>query len=166
MIRLLAMPTQCNRLPSPVRHLQARGAAMITILATLILGLLALDARLAVGQSAERHAGTVVSVDAGGRSVVLQELVEEGRPRRLTVRVPDGTPIVLSQRIPDEGVWITRFEDVFQDRSVALGDVRAGDFVVIEGQARGGTATARQLVITFRGDKAPSPAGAGSTSRP
>jgi hypothetical protein len=88
---------------------------------------------------------------------VLQELVEEGRPRRLDVRLPEGAAVVLSERIVDEQV--TRLDAAFAERPIDLAEVRPGDFVVVEGAARGGTATASTVVVTLR-------AGQGASSRP
>jgi hypothetical protein len=131
---------------------------MTTLLAALFLaGLALVDASLVAAQGSERHSGTVVSVDPAGRTLVLHELIEEGRPRHLTVRVPQGAAVVLSERIPDEQV--TRFDAVFVERPIAIAEVRPGDFVVVVGAARGGTATASAVVVTLRaGQGATSPA--------
>ena len=76
---------------------------MTTLLrALLVVGVIAVTPGLAVSGSDERHSGTVVSVDPGARTLVLQELIENGRLRRLDVRVPTGAAIVYSERIPDE----------------------------------------------------------------
>ena len=135
---------------------------MITVMtillsAMLVVGLIVATPGPAASGGGERHSGTVVSVDQAARTLVLQELIEDGRPRRLEVRVPAGTSIVYSERIPDEQV--TRLDSPFNDRRVDLADVRPGDFVVVEGAARGGSATASLVVVTLRaGAAAASPA--------
>src|SRR5262245_42158541 len=115
----------------------------------------------------ERHSGTVVSVNQAARTLVLQELGVAGRMLRLEVRVPDGVGVVDSQRIADDKV--TRLEAPFVDRRIDLGEVRPGDFVVVEGAARGGSVTASLVVVTLRaGSAAAMPAAAtpGVPSRP
>ena len=138
----------------------------ILSIALLIAGLITADSRPAASQGSERHSGTVVSVDAAVRTLVLQELVEEGRPRRLDVRVPEGAAVVLSERVPDEQV--IRFDAAFVERPIDLGEVHSGDFIVIEGAARGGTATASAVVVTLRaGSTEAAPAASpGAPSRP
>ncbi len=131
---------------------------MTTLLrALLVVGVIVATPGLAVSGGDERHSGTVVSVDPAARTLVLQELIENGRPRRLEVRVPESAAIVYSERIPDEQV--TRLEAPFADRRVDLGEVRPGDFIVVEGAARGGSATASIVVVTLRaGSTAANPA--------
>jgi hypothetical protein len=132
----------------------------------LIAGLIIADFRPAASQGSERHSGTVVSVDPAARALVLQELVEEGRPRRLDVRVPDGAAVVLSERVPDEQV--VQLDAAFAERPIDLGEVRPGDFIVVEGAARAGTATASAVVVTLRaGSTETGPAASpGAASRP
>ena len=120
--------------------------------ALIVVGVFVATPGLAVSGADERHSGTVVSVDPAARTLVLQELIENGRPRRLEVRVPAGAAIVYSERIPDEQV--TRLDAPFADRRVDLGEVRPGDFVVVEGAARGGSATASIVVVTLRAGSA------------
>lgn len=131
---------------------------MTTLVAALSFAVLIFAGTgLASAQATERHSGTVVSVDPAARTLVIQELVEEGRPRRLDVRLPEGAAVVLSERIADEHV--TRLDAAFAERPIDLTEVRPGDFVVVEGAARGGTATASTVVVTLR-------AGQGASSRP
>jgi hypothetical protein len=121
---------------------------MIALGALLVLGVLAIDSAPVAAQTGERHSGTVVSVDPAARSILVKELVQEGRPRQLVVRVPSGASVVVSDRIPDEQV--TRFEAVFVERPIDLVDVRPGDFIVIEGKTRGDTAAAGKVIVTLR----------------
>ena len=113
----------------------------------LFVGLMMTDVGPAAAQGIERHSGIVVSVDPGTRTLVLQELVEEGRPRRLDVRLAPGAPVVLSERVPDE--QIAQLDAAFAERPIDLTDVRPGDFVVVEGAARDGKAVASALVVTL-----------------
>jgi hypothetical protein len=121
---------------------------MIAVAAVLVLGLLAVDPPPVAAQASERHSGTVVSVDPAARSLVLKELVQEGRPRQLIVRVPGAAAVMVSDRIPDEQV--TRFDAVFVDRPIDLGEIRPGDFIVVEGTTRGDTAAAGKVIVTLR----------------
>jgi hypothetical protein len=121
----------------------------ILLAALLVVGvMIAVPAPVAAQQGMERHSGTVVSVDPAGRTLTLQELIEDGRPRRLEVRVSQGALVVLSERIPEDQA--ARLDAAFVERRIDLAEVRAGDFVVIEGVARGGTATASTVVVTLR----------------
>jgi hypothetical protein len=134
----------------------------ILLSALVVVGLIVANPFPGSSQVSERHSGTVVSVNQSARTLVILELVEEGRPRRLEVLVPAGTAIVLSERVPDEK--LTRLEAPFLDRRIDLAEVRPGDFVVLEGPARDGKATAALLVVTLRtGAEAASP---GAMSRP
>jgi hypothetical protein len=132
--------------------------------ASLIFALIAVVPGFAVGAEAQRHSGTVVSVDPATRTLVLQELVENGRPRQLRVLVPAGTAIVDSVRLPDEQV--TQLDAPFTNRQVDLGEVRPGDFVVVEGAARDGSATASAVVVTLRASAAAAGPAAASPAMP
>jgi hypothetical protein len=140
----------------------------MTILLTALLvvvGLIIADPTPSAAQGSERHSGVVVSVDPATRTLALQELVEGGRPRRLDVRIPDGATVVMSERVPDEHV--ARLEAAFVERPIDLRDVRPGDFVVVEGAARGNMATAHTVVVTFREGAAEAPAASpGERARP
>jgi len=146
--------------------LRSKSGRRTTLVAVGLLAVVSLGASLQpVGaQSRERHSGTVVSVDPAARSLVLKELVQEGRPRQLVVRIPGGAPVVVSDRIPDEQV--SRFDAVFVDKAIELGEVRPGDFVVIEGPARGDTASAARVIVTLRGTGGAPPAAPTERSRP
>jgi hypothetical protein len=120
----------------------------ILLTALLTMGLIVTFPSSSSAQAAERHSGIVMAVDPATRTLVLQELVEDGRPRRLQVRVPEGAAVVYSDRVPDEQV--TRLDAAFNERAIEIGDVRPGDFVVVEGAARGNEATASTVVVTLR----------------
>ena len=139
----------------------------ILLSALLIVGAIVATPGPAVSGEGERHSGTVVSVNQAARTLVLQELGVEGRMLRLEVRVPEGVAVVDSERILDDKVM--RLEAPFADRRIDLGEVRPGDFIVVEGAARGGSATASLVVVTLRaGSAAAMPAAAtpGVPSRP
>jgi hypothetical protein len=138
---------------------------MTTLLTALLtVGLIVITPGLGSAQAPERHSGTVTSVDVATRTLVLRELVEDGRPRPLQVRVPEGAAVVSSERIPDEHV--TRLDAAFSERPIELGDVRPGDFVVVEGAARGNAAIASTIVVTLREDQAQVTPAASPGSRP
>src|SRR5262245_15477899 len=122
---------------------------MTTLLrAMLVVGVFVVTPVFAVAADGERHSGTVVSVDPTARTLVPQEHVENGKPRRLEVHVPANAAVVNSERIPD--AQVTRLDAPFVDRRVDLGDVRPGDFVVVEGQAPDGSTTASLVMVTLR----------------
>lgn len=103
--------------------------------------------------AAERHSGTVVSVDARSETVAIEELGVAGQAVRLTMRVPRDARVVRSERLPDAEILDpTR---PFRDTPIALEEVRPGDFVTIESTAGGAVRTATQLIITRRGGSAP-----------
>jgi hypothetical protein len=140
---------------------------MPTLLALLLAaGLIVTGVSPAEPQATRRHSGSVVSVDLTARSLVLAELVEEGRPRHLQVRVPEGAAVVFSERIADDRV--PRFDAAFDERRIELSDVRPGDFVVVEGATQGSGAVATALVVTLRVTEAgaASPASPDAQSRP
>lgn len=131
-----------------VRRLRPVPGATLAAAALLLLGSLAVDGPPAAAQATERHSGTVMAVDLAARTLVVKELVQEGRPRQLVVKVPSGAAVIASDRIPDEQV--TRFDAVFVDKAIDLSDVRPGDFVVVEGAARGDSAAAGKVTVTLR----------------
>jgi hypothetical protein len=114
------------------------------------VGILALLATL-VGVPAwaveERHSGTVMAVDPRAATVTIEELVEDGRARTLTVQVPAQARVVLSEPMrPDT---FTSAGELFRDTPLSLGDVRPGDFVVLEMDGAG-SRVASAVVITLR----------------
>ncbi|MBI3825889.1 MAG: hypothetical protein HY294_07830 [Candidatus Rokubacteria bacterium] len=111
-----------------------------------IAALVASAALVAPGWAAERHSGTVMAVDPQAATVTIQELVENGKPRTVRVHVPAGARVVVSE---PSGTFTSAGED-FTDTMIALGEVRPGDFVVLE--TDGGTTgtVARDLIVTLR----------------
>ena len=139
---------------------------MILLTVLLTVGLIATAPSLASPQAVPRHSGTVASVDPVTRTLVLEELAENGRPRQLQVRVPEGASVVLSERIPDDQV--TRLEAPFNERPIEMTEMHAGDFVVVEGATQGDAAVASTVVVTLRpSDAHATPAASpGPRSRP
>lgn len=103
--------------------------------------------------AAERHSGTVVSVDAAARTVAIEELGVAGHPVQLAVRVPRDARVVTSERLPDADIQDpTR---PFRDTPIALEAIRVGDFVTIESAPGGPVTRAGQVIVTRRGGSAP-----------
>jgi hypothetical protein len=95
-----------------------------------------------------RHSGVVATVDATGRSVVVNELAEEGRPRRIEVQVPPQARLSLVERVVDE--LAPQKEGEFKERTIELADVRPGDFVLVEGTQQGRQVIADVVTVTLR----------------
>jgi hypothetical protein len=110
-------------------------------------GLLAvvLVAAIASGVTAgERHAGSVLAVDAQARTLTVDEFGANAERRALRVQVPREAAVVLSQRNPSS----RELKDNFRDSSISLGDVRVGDFVVVE--LSDDPEVARLVTVTLR----------------
>lgn len=117
-------------------------------LALVTLGVAGIAVGGAQGQpssaiSAERHSGTITTVDSRARTLVVEELVEEGRPQQLRVLIAPDAPVILSERIPDA--------EVFRDSRLAVDDIRAGDFVTVDVEKSGAMLVARSITVTLRG---------------
>ena len=70
---------------------------VVAAVAYLVVGIVA-----AVGlEAAARHSGRVSAVDQATRIVVVDELVEEGKPRKLQVEVAPNARVMLSERMMD-----------------------------------------------------------------
>lgn len=109
------------------------------LLAMLILPLLA-----GMAMAGERHAGTVLAVDSQAGTLTLDEFGANAERRALRVRVPREAAVVLSQR----NQWSRELKDNFRDSSISLGDVRVGDFVVVE--LSDDPEIARLVMVTMR----------------
>jgi hypothetical protein len=110
--------------------------------------LLALPLALAGAPSAaragERHAGTVLAVDAQARTLTVDEFGAGGERHALSVQVPRDAIVLWSQRNQaGRGVG-----DTFRDRTITLGEVRVGDFVVVE--VSDVAEVARLVMVTLR----------------
>jgi len=94
----------------------------------------------------ERRAGTVLAVDAQARTLTVDELGANAERRALRVLVPREAAVVLSQRNQSS----RELKDTFRNSSISLGDVRVGDFVVVE--LSDDPAIARLVMVTLRRD--------------
>jgi hypothetical protein len=124
-----------------------RNRIVIGLIGACAAGLMGL-ALLSSAEAADRRAGTVAAVDSSARTLVVDELAEAGKPRRVTVRVEPATRIVMSERLPapESGdLWRT-----FRDRPIEFVDLRPGDFVVVESTGASGAAVASEVMVTFR----------------
>jgi hypothetical protein len=92
----------------------------------------------------ERHAGTVLAVDSQARTLTVDELGANAERRALRVQVPREAAVVLSQRNQSS----LELKDNFRDSSISLGDVRVGDFVVVE--LSDDPEIARLVMVTLR----------------
>lgn len=111
--------------------------------AILLLPLLV--AAIASGVTAgERHAGTVLAVDSQARTLTVDELGANAERRALRVQVPREAAVVLSRRNQSS----LELKDNFRDSSISLGDVRVGDFVVVE--LSDDPEIARLVMVTLR----------------
>lgn len=93
-----------------------------------------------------RSSGVVLSVDAGGRTLVLEHRGVAAETGRLRVALAPDARVVLSER--DDQAADLRHP--FKDTVIGLADIRRGDYVVIEMRGREGKELARSVVVTFR----------------
>ncbi len=118
--------------------------------AGLALGLIALLALLvaavtpAPARAGERHAGTVLAVDPQARTITVDEFGVGGERRALRIQVPRDALVVSSER----NYTGRDFKDAFRDRTISLGDVHIGDFVVVE--LSDNPEVARLVMVTLR----------------
>lgn len=92
----------------------------------------------------ERHAGTVVTVDAAGGGLVLDELGVAGVRRTVTMKVAPNAEVLISER--EEPV--TNLYRTFKDTPISLGEVQSGDFVVVDVAEQPGVA--ERVIVTRR----------------
>lgn len=98
--------------------------------------------------AAERHSGTVTAVDAQTRTLVVEEVAEEGKVTSLRILVAPDAQLTMSERIPDPE--ITDFTRTFRETPLSLSDIRAGDFVNVDVERRGQRLVARSVTVTLR----------------
>jgi len=118
------------------------GLGRVLAAAAVVAGLAAMGA--GVAPAGERRAGSVLAVDAEARTLTLDEFGANAERRALRVQVPREAVVLLSQR-NQAG---RDAKDSFRDSTIALADVRVGDFVVIE--MSGDPEVARLVMITLR----------------
>ncbi len=124
-------------------HVRRLGAVVVLLCATSATLVLAPGGTGA----AERHAGTVVAVDPTAETLVIDELVANGTPRSLRVRLGPQARITLSERNDK----VEDLEHVFSDTTLTLAEIRPGDFVVVELAESGKQKTvATAVTVTLR----------------
>jgi hypothetical protein len=96
-------------------------------------------------QARTRHDGTVKAVDPKTRTVVIDELGAGAREATLRVRLTPKARLVLSRRNPAA----TDTANEFVNTPIGLGDVKPGDFVVVDVAGHGGRAEAESLTVTL-----------------
>ncbi len=96
------------------------------------------------GQAFLRYSGRVMEVDLGRGLLLVEELGRRGLPIRHQVRVEEETPVVTASRLR---LGDMRGRSAFGEMPVSLVDVLVGDFVVVEGDDRGGLTVARRVTI-------------------
>ena len=110
-------------------------------LLALLVGAVVIPAAALAG---ERHAGTVLAVDPQARTITVDEFGVGGERRALRIQVPRDALVVSSER----NYTGRDFKDAFRDRSITLGDVHIGDFVVVE--LSDDPEVARLVMVTLR----------------
>jgi len=115
------------------------------LLRSCLLLILALGAAPDSATAGERHAGTVLAVNSGGRAVMLDEFGANAERRTLEVRLSSEARVLLSER--DETA--TEFDRTFKDTPIGLSDIQVGDFIVVE--LAGKPNVASLVIVTLRG---------------
>ena len=116
-------------------------AAVVQIAALVGIALCALAGGAA---AAERHAGTVLDVDAATRTITLDEFGAGAVRRMLVVQLAPDATLLLTERVEPVVDW----NRAWRDTPIRLGDVRIGDFVVVDVGER--SPVADRLVVTLR----------------
>lgn len=148
--RILRFLVLARHHPSAKREGTAvlRQRALLTVSSVVLGGLVGAWATVLLAGALVRHSGTVLAVDAAARTLVVEELAEAGKIRRLQVRVPPEARVVVSTRLPDD--QITDLRHPFKDTPIALSEIRPGDFVTIELGGEGGRRAATSVMVTYR----------------
>jgi hypothetical protein len=127
-----------------VRARAPRSRWRLRAAAALLVGLLAAAATPVAVPAGERHAGTVLAVDSQARTLTVDEFGAGGERRALSVQVPRAAIVLWSQR--NRAGWGAK--DAFRDSTITLGEVRVGDFVVVE--LSDDPEVARLVMVTLR----------------
>ena len=122
------------------------GVLLVAIIGVVLVG----SPRPAASDPVKGHSGTVVLVDPSARAVVVRELVEEGRPKTVALKVPAQAQIVLSERLPE--AEITDLARPFRDTAIDLAQLKTGDFVVVESTPDTVGEVASRITVTLRGE--------------
>jgi hypothetical protein len=94
----------------------------------------------------DRHAGTVLTVDAPAGALILEEYWINGRRRELPVRITSRTRVMLSERNESP----RDLTDTFVTTSISVDDLKIGDFVVVELAGAGPLSFADLVTVTLR----------------
>ncbi len=94
-----------------------------------------------------RHSGAVLEV--GPDRLVVDELGLAGREQKLDITVTSTTRLVDSQRNPNA----SGTQDLFTEKTIALSDIKMGDFVVVEVSREGKRLVAESVMVTLRGSQ-------------
>jgi len=122
--------------------MRIRGSgSVLLILLSLLIGA---GPRPALSSAAERHAGTVLTVNASSGSLTLDEFWVGGQRRTLQVRLAPDTQVVRSERSETFTDWSNTFTTTRIDAS----ELRAGDFVVVELAGAAPEDVARLVMVT------------------
>ena len=98
---------------------------------------------------AARRAGTIVSVDLGARTLVVEEMGVAGKLQRVVMRVAADARIVRSERSAAREA--SDPASPFAVTSIGLDGVIPGDFVVIESSPGAPAEVATSVDVTYRG---------------
>ena len=120
------------------------GAQIGRMMRSGLLVALTLGVTAGAGAAGERHAASVVAVDAAGGGLVLDEFGVAGVRRTLKMSVAPNAEVLISER--EEPV--SNFYRPFKDTAISLAEVRPGDFVVVDVGEKPGIAD--RVVVTHR----------------
>jgi hypothetical protein len=126
-----------------------RASKRLVVSALVLIAVMCLLPRVLLG--GERHAGTVLAMDAPVGTLVLDEYWINGRRRELPVRITPRTRVMLSERNESP----RDLTDPFITIPIRVDDLSIGDFVVVELAGGGPSNVADLVIVTLR-------AGAGS----
>ena len=104
---------------------------------------------LVSGAEAARRAGTIVSVDPGARTLVVEEMGVAGKLQRVVMRVALDAPVVRSERSAAREAVDPA--SPFAVTPLGLEGVIPGDFVVIESGPGAEAEVATSVDVTYRG---------------
>jgi hypothetical protein len=121
-----------------------RGSGLVRLVAGAVLAAILVAAGAGAAAAGERRAGTVLAVDPQARTLTLDEFGANAERRALRVQVPREALVLLSQR-NQAG---RDLKDAFRESTIALAEVRVGDFVVVE--LSDDPEIARLVMITLR----------------
>lgn len=120
------------------------GARIRRMVRSGLLVALALGVTAGAAAAGERHAGSVVAVDAAGRGLTLDEFGVAAVRRTVKIRLaPDALILISEREEPATNLYRT-----FKDTPISLAEIRPGDFVVVDVGKHPGVA--ERVVVTHR----------------